>query len=100
MSTTFNEEAAREGARSCARTGVGMLARAFNHVDDGDIEWRYSEDVQQRFFELAAEMVRLVETGEVHENPQHARNRLVQAARRDLSVQMLIRKASKKTRIR
>lgn len=100
MSTLFNEQQAREGAHLCARLGVSNFARAFNHTDDGDIEWKYSEEVQRRFFELAAEMVALVERGEVFENPQHAQWRLARAAKRDLAVQQLIRKASRKTRIR
>ncbi|QHE86321.1 hypothetical protein [Hydrogenophaga sp. BPS33] len=99
-SPLFTEEKAREGARLCARLGVANLARAINHTDDGDIEWKYSDEVQQRFFELAAEMVALVERGEVFENPQHAQWRRARAAKHDHAVQQLIRKASQKTRIR
>lgn len=99
-SPLFTEEKAREGAHLYARLGVANLARALNHTDDGDIEWKYSDEVQERFIELASEMVALVERGEVFENPQHAQWRLARAAKRDLAVQQLIRKASRKTRIR
>lgn len=91
----FREDRSREEARAHAKAGLGGFARAFNHCDDGDMGWRYSEDVQQRFVELAAELVHLVETGELRENPQHAHWRAAQAARRDPAVQRLIHQATR-----
>jgi hypothetical protein len=59
------ETAHREEARRFAQHGIGDLARAFNHCHNPAIAYRYSEAVQQRFLELGAELVALVEKGQI-----------------------------------
>lgn len=60
-----NEVAYREHARMLATAGLGDFARAFNHCHNPTIQYRYSEAVQKRFLELGAELVALVERGQI-----------------------------------
>lgn len=53
----------RAKARELATYGVADLARAFNHCHNPTIRYRYADDVQARFLEMAIELVKLVETG-------------------------------------
>lgn len=55
----------RDHARKLATAGLGDLARAFNHCHNPTIQYRYSEAVQKRFLELGAELVALVERGQI-----------------------------------
>lgn len=52
-------------ARDCAQHGIAQLARAFDHGLNSCSEYRFAEAVQRKFTELAAEIVSLVETGEL-----------------------------------
>lgn len=103
MSTTLPasfEAASRADARACAQDGIAALARAFNHCDRADVAHRYADDVQARFFALAAELVRLVKHGAIEPNPAHALHLQARAARGNKTLQAVIRKASRKTPIR
>lgn len=97
MTARFDPDQARKEARACARAGLAAFSRAYNHPLDGDFEWRYGEEVQQRFLDLMAELLEMIEHGEVLENPEHARWRAVQAAKADPAVQTLLSKAMSKT---
>jgi hypothetical protein len=94
------EDASRQFARECARNGVGLLARAFNHCGADCHPHIYSADVQERFRDLCIEIVALVETGEVQLNPRHATYQRAQAAKQDPALQAVLKRASRKTRIR
>lgn len=103
MSTTppaSFEAASRADARTCAQDGIAALARAFNHCDREDVAHRYADDVQARFFVLAAELVGLVEHGAIELNPAHTLHLKARDARSDKTLQAVIRKASRKTPIR
>jgi hypothetical protein len=67
--------------------GIALLARAFNYCDNAETPWRYAREVQDRFIELASEIVALTERGAIESNPAHAR---LQAARSDHAVARLI----------
>lgn len=60
-----DESAHRAIARDFAKHGIAELARAFNHCHNPKIGYRYSAEVQRRFMELGAELVALVESGEI-----------------------------------
>ena len=61
-----NQEAAhRATARDFAKHGIAEFARAFNHCHNPKIGYRYSAEVQRRFMELGAELIELVERGEI-----------------------------------
>lgn len=62
---TKQDAAHRATARDFATHGIAELARAFNHCHNPKIRYRYSTVVQQRFIELAAELIELVERGEL-----------------------------------
>lgn len=62
---TQQEIAHRATAREFATHGIAELARAFNHCHNPKIGYRYSPEVQRRFVELGAELVELVERGEI-----------------------------------
>lgn len=59
------EKAHRQNARDFAKHGIAEFARAFNHCHNPKIGYRYSTAVQRRFVELGAELVALVESGEI-----------------------------------
>lgn len=59
------EAAHRATARDFATHGIAELARAFNHCHNPKISYRYSAAVQRRFMELGAELVELIERGEI-----------------------------------
>lgn len=59
------EAAHREVARDFAKHGIAEFARAFNHCHNPKIGYRYSAEVQRRFMELGAELIELVERGEI-----------------------------------
>lgn len=61
----MNTSACRDHARALATAGIADLARAFNHCHNPAIGHRYADAVQKRFLELAAELVQLVERGEI-----------------------------------
>lgn len=63
--TTKQQEAHRAIARDFAKRGIAELACAFNHCHNPGIEYRFTEAVQRKFVELAAQIVSLVETGEL-----------------------------------
>lgn len=88
------EDSSRANARACAQDGLAALARAFNHCESDDLAHRYSDYVQARFFELATELVALVESGAIEPNPTHERYLMGKAARENEPLQRLIRKAS------
>lgn len=60
-----DESAHRAIARGFAKHGIAEFARAFNHCHNPKIGYRYSTAVQRRFVELGAELVALVESGEI-----------------------------------
>lgn len=95
-----HQERSRSEARDLAQTGMSYLARAFNHCGTAALAHRYTDEVQRRFEELAVEIVRLVENGAIEANPAHAQHMRAMAARNDCAVQAVIRRASRKTRIR
>lgn len=90
----FDEQRARHEAHRCARAGFTGFALAFNHCRHDYLEWRYTEDVQQRFTELAEELVQLVTTGTIEPNPLHQHYLLAQAAKKDTAVQKLLAEAA------
>jgi len=94
------EDASRADARACAQGGIAALARAFNHCGRDDVAHRYTDAVQSRFLELAAELVGLVEHGAIESNPAHGLYLKARAARTDPALLALIRMASRKTPIR
>lgn len=94
------EEENRADARACAQGGIAALARAFNHCGRDDVAYRYTDEVQSRFLDLAAELVRLVEHGDIEDNPAHGMYLQGQAARSDKALQAVIRRACNKTPIR
>lgn len=96
----IHDEACRTEARDLAQTGMAYLARAFNHCGTAALAHRYTDEVQRRFEELAVEIVGLVENGAIEANPAHAQHLRALAARNDHAVQSVIRRASRKTRIR
>lgn len=59
------ESAHRATARDFAKHGIAEFARAFNHCHNPQIGYRYSAEVQRRFIELGAELIALVERGEI-----------------------------------
>lgn len=59
------EAAHRATARDFAKHGIAEFARAFNHCHNPKIGYRYSAEVQRRFIELGAELIELVERGEI-----------------------------------
>lgn len=63
--SAMQDAAHRATARDFATHGIAELARAFNHCHNPNIGYRYSAVVQQRFIELAAELIGLVERGEL-----------------------------------
>lgn len=63
--TPKTEAAHREIARDFAKHGIAEFARAFNHCHNPKIGYRYSAEVQRRFMELGAELIELVECGEI-----------------------------------
>lgn len=63
--STKQEAAHRATAREFATHGIAEFARAFNHCHNPKIGYRYSAEVQRRFLELGAELVELVERGEI-----------------------------------
>lgn len=63
--TLKTEAAHREVARDFAKHGIAEFARAFNHCHNPKIGYRYAAEVQRRFVELGAELVELVERGEI-----------------------------------
>lgn len=92
------QERSRNEARASARDGCAALARAFNHCDNGELAYRYANDVQARFVELAIELVVLVESGAIEPNPGHKRYLMGKAARNNEPLQSLIRKAERAAR--
>lgn len=94
------ERASREYARKCAAVGIGALAQAFNHCDEDYHAHRYARDVQGRFRELCTELVALIETGEIERNPGHERWLRAEAAKRDPTLQLVLKRATRKTLIR
>jgi hypothetical protein len=63
------EQEAREKARGLAMQGVSLLAKAINHLEDPASSYRYGRDEQGRFFDLAAQLVDLVERGQIEIDP-------------------------------
>ncbi|MFC7433583.1 hypothetical protein ACFQNJ_03565 [Hydrogenophaga bisanensis] len=100
MTPTHFELASRANARALAQEGVACLAMAFNHLERADVAHRYSDAVQSRFRELATELVRLVELGEIEANPAHALHLKVRAAHGDEALQAVIRRVSRKTPVK
>lgn len=94
------QQISRAEARACARDGIAALAYAFNHCGRDGVAYRYTDDVQSRFLDLAAELVQLVEHGDIEDNPAHGMYLQGQAARSDKALQAVIRRACNKTRIR
>ena len=83
----------REYAHCVAGQGVALLAHAFNVCDNPDTPYRYSAAARARFLELAAELYRLVEEGEIVELPHVI-------ARKDERFQAFMGAALKKPRRR
>jgi hypothetical protein len=79
---------------------MAAFAQAFNHCDEDYHAHRYAPEVQERFFELALELVALVESGRIEHNPRHSQHLLAQAARTDAPLQALLKRASRKSPIR
>lgn len=94
------EQLSRAEARACAQSGIAELARAFNHCGRDEVAHRYTDEVQSRFLDLAAELVRLVEQGAIEANPAHGLYLQAQSARGNKALQAVIRRASRKTPIR
>jgi hypothetical protein len=90
------EDASREDARSQASTAMALLARAMNHCDNPELPYRYTAEVQSRFVDLAIQIVRLVETGDIEPNPEHAQHLKALAARNDAPLQTMLLKLSKR----
>lgn len=86
-------DSSRANARACAKDGLAALARAFNHCGSDDLAYSYADEVQSRFLELATELVGLVESGAIEQNPTHAQHLRLQVARSDRAVQLVIQKA-------
>ena len=63
--STQHKEAHRDTARDFAKHGIAEFARAFNHCHNPKLGYRYSPEVQRRFLELGAELIELVERGEI-----------------------------------
>jgi hypothetical protein len=93
-------EKSRIEARGHAREGIASLALAFNHCGRNEVAHRYADAVQSQFLELAAELIRLIEYGDIETNPAHGLYLQAQGARSDKALQAVIRKASRKTPIR
>jgi hypothetical protein len=100
MSGVRNEHELKEAARQYAVRGLEGFALAFNHLQQGELAWRFDEDVQQRFVELGREMIRLFEDGAIRSNPGHDLHLRARAAQRDLVLQRVLQRAAKKTPIR
>lgn len=94
------QQISRADARAFARDGIAALARAFNHCGRDDVVHRYTDDVQSRFLDLAAEVVQLVEHGDIEVNAAHGMHLQSRDARNDEALQALIRRASQKAPIR
>ena len=87
-------------AGGAARDGLMCFVKAFNVGDVPGMKYRFSNDVQDRFVELAAELMTLVTCGGREVNPAYLQYLAGQKAKRDHAVQALIRRASRKTPIR
>jgi hypothetical protein len=94
------ERASRQYARKCAELGFAALAQAFNHCDCDYHPHRYAPDVQERFRELMLEIVGLVESGRIEPNAGHADYLRAQEAKKDATLQAVLKRAGRKTPIR
>ena len=65
----FRRAPPREFARMCAKQGIGFLASAFNYDNSSGVPYRFPDAVRDRFVALAAEIVQLIEDGEIIELP-------------------------------
>lgn len=91
----FSAELCRGSAREAAEGGIGTLGRAFNHCDNASLPYRYANHVQAQFFELAVQIVRLIEHGDIEPNPEHVLYRRAIEAKSDKTLQAVLRQARK-----
>lgn len=94
------EAESRDTARACGRSGFKAFSLAFNATNNPESAWRYSSEVRERFEDLCAELLGMIETGEIEATPGHAQFAALRVARQNPALQKLIRKASRKTPIR
>lgn len=90
----------RQQSHELARDAVACLARAVNCFSAQEIPYRYSPTVHAKVFELSVEIARLIEHGDIEQNPTHALYRRAVAARSDKTLQALIKQASRGRRSR
>jgi len=99
-SITQDGSGLRQIAHDFGVDGLASFAKAFNFLDEDQIPFRRPQWVKQRFRELAIELVELVEHAPIEPNLHHEHHLQMLAARNDIAVQALIRRASKKTPMR
>lgn len=83
-------------AHKLAAEGVALIARALNHCSRQEEQYRYTEAVQARFFDLGAEVARLVEHGDIEVNPAHELYRRAVQAKSDKTLQQVLQRAVKR----
>ncbi len=91
----MNADRYREQAHELARDGVAYLAKAMNLFSAPESPFRYSKDVHDKMFRLGVEIARLIEYGDIEPNPEHEVYRRALAAKRDKTLQAVLRQASK-----
>jgi hypothetical protein len=66
--------APRDHARDLAAEAAGLLAKALNHCDSPELDYRYADAEQEQFLDLMTELVKLIETGRILDlRPDRAR---------------------------
>jgi hypothetical protein len=65
----------RDQARDLAAEAASLIARALNHCDSPEVDYRYADAEQDHFLDLMAELVKLIETGRIVDlRPERARS--------------------------